>query len=603
MSAHLDHERMTYLVYGLMEPVEKREADAHLTECPDCSKSMRLLEGERAMIVEATETPAPPQKLVRKVLSIVHESTPASGGSRRKLQWILACAAGALAAIGLALALSGGRDPAEAPVAGAGTKTVKLPAVKGRVLVKRQESWAEQPAGYAPARGERLRIDDAAGATWRLSEGSLFTFRQGSEIEIQGIRGPNAVLRVFEGEVHCNVVPAPEPCSIDVGSSKVTVVGTEFVVQVLEEQAAFEPDKRIPRSPRVSLRVISGSVDLRAGASDLRVKAGWIALAGEDGPPWIWGRENELQQEIKKAFEELFQKGLVPDVVSKREEPWRTRVDETVQAHVDAIPWKKLAEALVLYEKERDDAVKEQRAPRTAPDLKVDLELGWGRIRRLAAELRTAGDFMGACRNDLASVRFVEAMAEALAGNSLTEDQRGRLKAPEMVVNLLPLLEESATTLQTWKARGERILEFVKQLKGILTANQYHHLAHSVGPSFFSEDYRIWVVEAGSEDDAAEKVARIWMENFKLPPFVQAPLAWIAGEFVRAHLESSRGFRRPPGETLSRLQELELSNRHLEHQILAEGRVSQIPSLTEVTRKRALAGSKALFKIRITEPK
>jgi len=117
------------------------------------------------------------------------------------------------------------------------------------------------------------------------------------------------------------------------------------------------------------------------------------------------------------------------------------------------------------------------------------------------------------------------------------------------------------------------------------------------------EDYRTWVIDAPSEEEAAEKVARIWMDNFKLPPFVQAPLAWIAGEFVREHLEASKEFRRRNGAALTRLQELELSILHLENQIRAEGRVSQIPSLGDVTKKRALAGSKALVKVRISGEK
>jgi len=608
MNAHLDIERLTYLVYGMMDPAEKKQAGAHLSECADCSKAVRVLEGERRMIVEATEAPEAPEGLVGRVVEIVNGKTSTALRSRRNRAWLVvsSCAAGALLVIGLAMALTGGREPEERP---ANNKVVQKPgkpaAVNaGRVSVQRAGAWVEQTTGYVPGQGERLRTSDAAGATLGLGEGSQFKIRQGSEIEFQGVRGPKPVLRVLEGEVHCNVVADPQPCSIEVGSSTVTVVGTEFVVQVLEDQAAFVPEERLPRSPRVSLRVISGSVEFRAGASDLRVTPGWIALAGADGPPWIWGKEKELRTEIDKAFEEMFKKGFDLKVVMTTEEPWRNRSDEAVQASVDAVPWKNLAGAVLWDEKERDASVREQRKARTMPpDLRGDFGLGWGRVQKLAGELRVGGDFKRACRNNLASVRFVEAMAEALAGSPLTEEQRLLLKSSEIVEDLIPILDPAAPPLAKWKAQGERILHTAEYLKEALTEDQYRHLALCVGPAFFVEDYRTWVIDAPSGEDAAEKVARIWMDNFKLPPFVQAPLAWIADDFVRGHLESSRDFRRRHGAALTPLQELELSNRHLENQIRAEGRVSQVPSLGEVTKKRALAGSKALFKVRIAEGK
>jgi hypothetical protein len=592
VSVHLDLERTTYLVYGLMEADEKLEADAHVSDCASCAEAVRRLEEEHGLIVEATGTAAPREELVRSIAAQVYQRATAIRRARARRLWLLGCAAAAFFAAGAAF-LSRTRDIAE---------TRQNAMALGRIAVQRGEFWVDQTYGYIPTPGDRIRTDDPAGATIQLEEGSRFNISRGSMVEFRGARGPTAVLRLLEGEVRCNVVADPRPFTVEAAGATVTVVGTEFAVHVLEDQPFFRPEKRIPRPAKVGMLVTSGAVLFRTGEGELRVPAGWIALAGTKGAPWMWGELKDLAND--KALDKMLRR--TPDAKPKgppgtAETGWKERTDADVQVRVDAVPWARLADALVRYHKEVDAAVLEQRPLRVEPDLKVDLELGWSKINQLASELRVTGDFMQACRNKLASVRYVEAVAEAMSGAPLTGEQLKKLNVPETIENLLPTLDPAAPALARWKVRAEKTLAFVRQLKDALPEEQYRWVAHNVGPSFFVEGYRVWLVEAANVDEAADRVGRIWGEQFQLPTYAQAPLDLIATQHVLANIEARNKFRRPPGVALTGVEELELSARLFDLQAQAERRVSEIPALNGETRSRVAAGSKTLLRIRIDD--
>jgi len=380
---------------------------------------------------------------------------------------------------------------------------------------------------------------------------------------------------------------------------------------VLEDTPTFQPEERIPRPPTVSMRVISGVVVFSTGGVQIRVPAGWIALAGATGGPLQWGTEEEylrlVNQAMGRAISQILGqavKAVGPEGVS-RDAAWRDRTDEPVKELVGAVPWTKLAKALVQYHREMESAVKEQRTLRVEGDVKTDLEFGWGKVQALARELPVNEGFMLACRNRLASVPFVEAVIAALAEEPLTENQRRGLPVAELVDNLLPLIDPAAPALAKWKVRAERTLKFVRQMKGILTEEQFGHLTQGVGPSWFmkEQDYKVWMVEGASVEEASDRVVRIWKEQFRLPPPVEAALGTIAAQHVRNHLEEFKKFKRTRPGTLTGIEELELSIVLLDLQAGAEKRVAQIPTLNEETRKRALAGSDSLIRIRIGEGK
>ena len=592
MTAHLDIERATYLVYGLMEADETLEADAHVSDCASCADAVRRLEEEQDLVIEATGTATPREELVRSIAAQVHQRATAIRRAHSRRLWLLGCAAAAFLAAGVAF-ISRTREIAE---------TRQKAMALGRIAVQRGEFWVDQSYGYIPTPGDRIRTDDPAGATIQLEEGSRFNISRGSMVEFRGARGPTAVLRLLEGEVRCNVVADPRPFTVEAAGATVTVIGTEFAVHVLEDQPFFRPEKRIPRPAKVGMLVTSGAVMFRTGEGELRVPAGWIALAGTKGAPWMWGQLKDLAAD--KAFDKMLRR--VPDAkpagpAGTAETGWKERTDAAVQSRVDAVPWARLADALVRYHKEVDDAVMEQRRFRVEPDVKVDLELGWSRINQLASELHVGGNFMEACRNKLASARFVEAVAEAMSGAPLTEEQRKKLKFSEAIENLLPAFDPAAPTLAQWKVRAEKTLAFIRQLKDVLPEEQYRRVAHNVGPSFFVESYRVWLVEAANAEEAADRIGRIWGEQFQLPSYAQAPLAAIALQHVKANIEARNKFRRLPGESLTGVEELELSARLFDLQAQAERRLSEIPALNGETRARVAAGSKTLLRIRIDD--
>jgi len=599
VNVHLDLERLTYLAYGLLEPDEERKASTHVAGCAACAETARRLEAERGMVVEATQSPEPSTALIKKIKDIVQERSFAVRRARSLRIWGFSAAAGALVIITLAFVLRMNRIAEER----AGINA-------GRVSVQRGDKWVNETKGYVPASGDRLKVDDSSGATLRLEEGSLFQLRQGSLVEFRGNRGPKAVLRLLAGEVHCNVVADPRPFSMEAEGATLTVVGTEFIVHVMEDPASFQPEERIPRPPKVSMRVISGTVIFSTGGGQIRVPAGWIALAGASGAPWLWGTEEEFQRLVNQAMgraisQILGQTSKAVGLDPARDAAWRDRADDTVRELVAAVPWTNLAKALVQYHREMESAVKEQRTLRVEGDVKTDLEFGWGKVQALARELPVQGDFMLAGRNRLAATPFVEAVISALADGPLTEVQRRGLPVAELVDNLLPLIDPAAPALAKWKIRAERTLRFVRQMKGNLTEEQFGRLSQAVGPSWFMKepDYKVWKVEGATVEEAADRVVRIWKEQFRLPPPVEAPLATIAAEHVRNHLAELKKFKPAQPGALAGLEELELSIHLLDLQAAAEKRIALIPSLADEPRKLVAAGSNSLIRIKVEEGK
>lgn len=591
MKAHLDLERTTYLVYGLLDADEKVQVAAHLTDCPACIEAVRRMQEERGLIVEATAPTPIREELVRSIAARVHDRASSIRRTFRRRAWGLSCAAAAFLAIGLVF-LSRTRQLAEARSAVA----------TGQVTVLRSGTWLAQADGYTPTPGDRIRTDDPAGVSIRLEEGSSFNIYRGSMVEFRGTRGPTPVLRLLEGQVHCQVVADPRPFTIEAIGTKVTVVGTEFDVHVLEDQPFFKPEERVPRPPKVGMIVHSGAVLFRSGNKDLRVSAGWVALSDTKGAPWVWGEIKDLAKD--KALDKMLRKTREAKPAAETgtiETAWKERADRKVQERVDAVPWARLAAALVRHHRECDAAMMEQRSVHFNQDVKNDLERGWGLVRFLANELEVNGDFMQACRNKLAWGRFVEAVAEAMSGTPLTDDQLKRLQIPESKENLLPVFPESAPLLDRWKLRAERTLHFVKQLKEVLAEAEYLRVTRNVGPSFLIDDYRMWLIEESKVEDAADRLTRIWGENFQLPQWGLQPLAAIATRHIRNHLDAVAKFRQQRGETLTGIDELELSVKLLQLQVQAERTVSEIPSLNGEARARAAAGSDILFRIKLAQ--
>ena len=590
MSAHLDLERTTYLVYGLLEADEKDQVRAHLTDCSACLEAVRRLEEERGSVVAATAAAPAREEFVRQVAAKVHDRVVTIRRVRTRRLWLLGCAAAGFLAVGVAF-MNRTREIEEARAALA----------LGRLSVQRGDLWVDQTAGYVPSPGDRIRTDDPAGVTIRLEEGSKFKISRGSMVEFRGIRGPTAVLRLLEGDVRCSVVADPRPFTVEAAGATVTVVGTEFAVHVLEDQPFFKSEKRIQRPPKVAMLVQSGAVLLKTEDGELRVPGGWVALAGAKGGPWMWGEVKEL--ETDKSLDRLLRRAPDPKPEAKPgpiETAWKERTDRAVRDCVDAVPWSRWADALVRYHKEIDDAVREERPtlPPSIDDLTF-INLGWGKIRLLANELNVGSDFMQACRNKVAAGLFVEAIAEAMSGAPLTEDQRKKLLAPETLDNLLPALDPAAPALVRWKTRADKTVAFVRQLKDALDDEEYLRVTTRVGPSFLIDAYRMWLVEAANAAEAADRIARIWTEQFKVPTYAQAALAPLAAQLVKNHHAAHEKFRREYGDALSGVQELELAARLFELQAQAEKGVSEIPAMNRETRARAAAGSDKFYRLKI----
>ena len=594
MNAHLDLERTTYLVYGLLEEDEKVQVDAHVSDCSACADAVRRLEEERGVIVEATGTTPPREELVRAIAARVYDRVVTIRRGKIRRLWILGCAASLFLAAGIAF-LSRTKEIAESRAALA----------LGRVAVQRGEFWVDLGDGYQPTPGDRIRTDDPAGATIRLEEGSRFKITRGSMVEFRGARGPTAVLRLLEGEVRCNVVADPRPFTVEAAGATVTVVGTEFALHVLEDQPFFKVEKRILQPPKVAMLVTSGAVLMKTEEGEpLRVPAGWIGLAGTKGSPWIWGEIKEL--EADKTLDKLIRRTMdvKPAAPAAPIDPaWKERTDKAVQDCVDAVPWARFAHSLVRYHKGIDDAVREQRSVEgLSSDDPIYLALGWGKIRNLANELHlNPNDFMQACRNRLASKPFVEALVEALSGAELTDEQRTRLLVPETVENLLPVLDSAAPRLARWKMRAEKTLAFLRQLKDALPEEPYHRVTLNVGPGFLLEVYRVWLVEASSAEEAADRIATIWTDQFKFPSFAKDKVSALAAQHVRSHHEAQEKSRREVGENPTGVEELELAARLFDLQLRAEKALSEIPSLNSETRNRTAAGTDSLIRIRIAK--
>jgi len=591
MKAHLDAERTTYLVYGLLEADERDQASQHLSDCPRCADAVRRLEEERRDVIEATAPAEPSLELVRSVAEQVHAKVSARRRARLRRRWLLGCAAGAFVVIAIGF-LARTREVAE-----------KRHAVAlGLFSVQRGELWVDLADGYVPSPGDRIRTHDPKGATIRLEEGSRFSIQRGSMVEFRGTRGPTPVLRLLEGEVSCDVVPDPRPFTVEASGVTATVVGTEFALHMIEDQPFFKQDDRMHRPPKLGIIVTEGAVLFKNAEGELRVPAGYIALAGLKGSPWMWGQVKELA--THKALDKMLRRTRVakPPEPPPTEAGWKDRVDVAVQDRVNAVPWAPFAHALVRYHKQVDETVREQRTviPEES-DVSIYLNLGYGTIKKLADELRMSGHIMQACRNKLASGRFVEAMVEALSGAPLSEEQLKRLLASDAIDNLLPVMDESAPRLEKWKVRTEKTLAFVGQLKEILSEDAYRRVTRNIGPSFFVEGFRVWLIEAANVQGAADRIARIWAEQFQLPTYEQESVAKIAAQHVRAHHEAVEKSRRPADDVPTGLEVIERSAKLLALQAQAERSISDIPSMSGQARARAAAGSDILFMIRIAE--
>ncbi|HKS16217.1 MAG TPA: FecR family protein [Planctomycetota bacterium] len=593
MKTHLDAERTTYLVYGLLEEDEKLLADAHLSDCSSCADAVRRLEEERGDMIEATATAEPREEMVRSVAAQVYAKVSSLRRGRVRRAWLLGCAAGAFVAIGFVY-LARTKDIAE--------KRASAVAM-GRFSVQRGEYWVHLEEGYKPSPGDRIRTDDPAGAKIRLEEGSQFTIQRGSMVEFRGTRGPTPVLRLLEGEVRCEVVPDPRPFSVEAAGATATVVGTEFALHVLDDQPFFKHDEKMRRPPKIGMIVTEGAVLFKNTEGDVTVRAGWIALAGKNGAPWIWGQVKDLAND--RTLDTMLRRTRVQKPAAEAapaEMGWRDRTDSAVQARVDAVPWSQFAGALVRYYKHIDDSVMEQRTVVLEDtDVSIYMTLGYGTVRKLAEELHVNGPIMQACRNKLASVRFLEAVVEAVSGAPLSEEHLNRLQASAAIDNLLPAIDASASTLERWKTRTQKTAAFVRQLKEILTPDQYRRVTRSVGPSFFVDGYKVWLVEGSKVEGAADRIARIWAEQFQLPTYAQEAVAKIATQHVKAHVEAVDKFRRRTEAVQPGLDEIELTSRLLGLQAEAERNVSDIPSLNGQARTRTAAGSDILFMIRIGE--
>jgi hypothetical protein len=591
MSPHLDAERTTGLVYGLLEESERAAAHAHLSGCPSCAEAARRMEEERELVVEAS-APAPVrEEFVRAIAARTVERVVSIRRARTRKLLVLGAAASLFVAAGVAL-LTRTREIVESP---------RSAFAAGRLSVQRGGFWIPQAPGYVPVSGDRLRTDDPAGATIHLEEGSRFSISRGTMVEFRGKRGPSPVLLLLEGEVHCQVVADPRPFSLEAAGSTVTVVGTEFAVHVLEDQPFFKPDKRIPRPPKVGMLVNSGAVMFGTPEGEIRVPAGWVALAGSKGTPWMWGEIKELASD--QILERVLKKsaGTKPAAAAPVETAWLERADAAVELCVNDVPWARFADALVWFHKEKDDAVREQRGVQLSdPDVTPRLVLGWTKIKSLAAELNVPGNYMQACRNTLASRRFVDAIVEAMCGASLSYEQRRRLSIPEALDNLLPVLDPAAPALQRWKTRAERTIAFLRQLKEVLPEGAYARVIRTVGPSFMIDNYRVWLIEASSVEEAADRLVRNWAEQFQLPSYAYAPLGEIAAGHVKRHREAQDRLHRADGPPTG-LDELEVSVRLFELQAQAEKAISEIPALNGESRARAAEGSPSLFRIRIAE--
>lgn len=590
MKAHLDPERTTYVAYGLLDEREKAQVASHLSECPACLESVRRMQEERDLVVEAS-APAPlPEELVRSLAARVYDRAVTIPRRRKRRLLGLACAAAGFLAIGI-LFLTRTRELAEA----------KHAVVVGRVAVQRGGAWLAQSDEYIPTPGDRIRTDDPAGASIRLEEGSTFNIYRGSMVEFRGARGPTAVLKLLEGQVNCQVVPDPRPFTVEALGTTVTVVGTEFDVHVLDDEPVFKSDEKILRRPKIGMIVHSGQVLFRNEGKEVRVHEGFVALCALKGGPWIWGETRDLSKE--KLLDKLTRKLRLAKPAAEAGTPdtsWKDRSDAAVLDRVDAVPWTRLSAALVRHHHETDAAIEEERASYVAPQVKSDLEWGWFNLHALADELNVTGDFMQACRNRVAWRSFLPAMVEAMSGDPLSPEQLKRLQVPATMDNLLPVIPESAPVLEKWKLRVEGTIRFVRQLKEVLSDAEYRRVTRNVGASFMTDKFFVWVVEGADAENASDRMARIWEESFQIPWHAAVPLKVIAARHVKSHREAVSKARAST-DPRSGVEELELVARLLDLQLQAERAVSEIASLNAETRARAAAGADVLFRIKIHE--
>ena len=225
---------------GVPTAEERRFLDAHRQRCEDCAAEAAVAELLRYQGPD--DSPAPPlddlarRRLIRSVTAaaarpVATETAPAP---RRRLQVLVALAAGVLVASGVGLGFylgrqsgtPGSRRPVPAPAGDS-----HLARAQGRVTLV----GAPATAGARLAPGSRVEVQDGL-AVLSLPDGARVLASAGSRLVLADLSAGRTAVRLDQGTIWADVDPRPgrRPFHVVTARGGVEVTGTFFSVAVAD---------------------------------------------------------------------------------------------------------------------------------------------------------------------------------------------------------------------------------------------------------------------------------------------------------------------------------------------------------------------------------
>lgn len=603
MNRHLDDEQATYYVYGLAEPDERGEIERHLVACAECTGKVHQLETEKPKILAAIgQSPVPPG-LEATVLALL-KSAPVSAMPSRNRAW-LAIPASLAAALFLGFLLlvpSSPRNRIE----------------RGTVACRRGERWVASAAGTVLRSGDRLRADGPDTAWLALEDGSRISLTPGTTLEFHGGRGENPILSLVEGSARCTVEKGERSFSLSTPSGMVTVLGTEFIVEIWNQgDPAMKKSLLVGGPIVVGVAVLTGSVMFRNPHGTVELKKGESATATESTSPEIVSPKefSRLKHEVETLRTELTKERERADIaqaeLAKLKPPstdpertppdsaeavegsdWRHRNDPEFEAVVHAIAWKKNVQSLLLWLEEIEKSRRENRAPQMNQELIADLTDLNSKSMELAKRLGLkSSEWMKIYGNDLVLRCWNDALLEVLAGEPLNEQQMDFLRRSGIYAN--EASPDEVSSLQRWSEGFRYNFALLTETKGVLTPEQHARLSERITTTFLISEYQERTIEAPSPQEAVRSIAGYWTETMKLPAGTGSAVAQVADEYVRDYATIVASYP----TTLTKEQELERSRKLLELQIQAEQKLAERLPLSEEEKSRLQKGSGSALRL------
>ncbi|MBI2933446.1 MAG: FecR domain-containing protein [Planctomycetes bacterium] len=572
MMRHLDDELATYYAYGLAEDQERRDVESHLRECPECAAKVRTFQEERPQLAQALDRIAAPG-LEARILR----------PRRLPRGLLLAAAAAVVIAIGVRLLAPSPRG-----------------LVRGEIAVRHGDRWEPQRAPATLLEGQIFRVEGSQTAEIVLDDASRATLAPGTSATFGGRRGERAALELHAGQGRFVVTPSKERFFVVTPVGTVTVLGTEFLVDVWEGEKDMNKALAIGAPIAVGVAVIVGTVVFRTPQGEARLEGGKTAVARTGGAPQVLSaRETErLRREVESLREQLAAQtaraetaeAKLPAPVkpeSKQPIDWKTERGPEFEAKLRAVAWDKGCGAFIQYACELDQAVREGRPPNLSPENLA----GLSQFNQKAMELADAlgldtKDWMNVYQNELVQQYFADAFLKVLAGQPLTEAQLAKLRQID------PLSSEGASPddgrLAQFRNGIQKNLALLTKTREVLQPEQYEHLANLVTPTF-RLGIQGYAEKTFPADTAHQGVVTHWMETFKLSKEHAATVDIVAAEYVERLAQVTARYEKDP----TKEREAELRIKLLDLQIEAEKKLADSLPLDDEQKTRVLRGSGA----------